>query len=141
MARGPLRLLSRRLGRAARCGLLGISVGVILARSPDTLRGPIVSFVRKSRLPATGTPPGFWGLAPDLAVEIVSPTETATEVRDKVADYLAVGTPLVLVAYPTRREIVAHTPDDPARTVHADDLLTAPEALPGFSRPVADFFA
>ena len=69
-----------------------------------------------------------------------SPTETATEVRDKVADFLAAGTPLVLVAYPARREIVAHTPDDLARTYHADDIFTAPDVLPGFACLVADFF-
>jgi Uma2 family endonuclease len=122
-------------------GWLGIGTGFILAREPDVVRGPDVAFVRKERLPAGGAPKTFWELAPDLAVEIVSPAETATEVRDRVADYLAAGTPLVLVAYPARREIVAHTPDDLARTYHADDTLAAPEVLPGFARRVADFFA
>jgi Uma2 family endonuclease len=121
-------------------GWLGANAGFILARCPDVVRGPDVAFVRKERFPASGIPQDFWELAPDLAVEIVSPSETATEVRDKVADYLAAGTPLVLVAYPARREIVAHTPDDLARTYHAADLFTAPDVLPGFSRPVADFF-
>jgi Uma2 family endonuclease len=122
-------------------GWVGVETGFILARDPDLVRAPDVAFVRKERLPASGVPKTFWELAPDLAVEIVSPSETAIEVRDKVADYLAAGTPLVLVAYPTRREIVAHTPDDLARTYHADDTLTAPDVLPGFARPVADFFA
>lgn len=109
--------------------------------APDLVRAPDVSFVRKERLPADGTPKAYWELAPDLAVEIVSPTETATEVRDKVADYLAVGTALVLVVYPARREIVAHTPDDLARTYHVADTFSAPDVLPGFVRPVADLFA
>jgi Uma2 family endonuclease len=122
-------------------GWIGVEGGFILARGPDLVRAPDVAFVRKERLPAGGAPKTFWELAPDLAVEIVSPSETATEVRDKVADYLAAGTPLVLVAYPARREIVAHTPDDLARTYHAADIFTAPDVLPGFSRPVADFFA
>jgi Uma2 family endonuclease len=122
-------------------GWVGVETGFILARGPDLIRAPDVSFVRKEHLPADGAPRTFWELAPDLAVEIVSPSETAIEVRDKVADYLAAGTPLVLVAYPARREIVAHTPDDLARTYHADDTLTAPDVLPGFARPVRDFFA
>ena len=79
------------------------------------VRAPDVAFVRKERLPAGGIPKVFVELAPDLAVEIISPSETAADIRDKVADYLAAGTPLVLVAYPSRREIVAHTPDDLAR--------------------------
>jgi Uma2 family endonuclease len=122
-------------------GWVGVEAGFILARNPDLIRAPAVAFVRKERLPVGGAPRTYWELAPDLAVEIVSPTETATEVRDKVVDYLAAGTPLVLVAYPARREIVAHTPDDLARTYHADDTLIAPDVLPGFARPVADFFA
>jgi Uma2 family endonuclease len=121
-------------------GWVGVETGFILARDPDLVRAPDVSFVRKERLPAAGAPKTYWELAPDLAVEIISPTETATEVRDKVADYLAAGTSLVLVVYPARRELVAHTPDDLARTYHADDTLTAPDVLPGFVRPVADFF-
>ena len=130
-----------RWAEAHDAGWVGVEAGFVLARNPDLVRAPDVSFVRKDRLPAGGAPRSFWELAPDLAVEIISPTETATEVRDKVADYLAAGTPLVLVAYPARREIVAHTPDDLARTYHAADTLTSPDVLPGFARQVADFFA
>jgi Uma2 family endonuclease len=122
-------------------GWVGVEAGFILARNPDVVRGADVAFVRKERLPAGGAPKAFWELAPDLAVEIISPSESANDIRDKVADYLAAGTPLVLVAYPARREIIAHTPDDLARTYHADDTFTAPDVLPGFARPVRDFFA
>jgi len=122
-------------------GWVGVETGFILFRNPDVVRGPDVFYVRSERLPDPAVRERFWELAPDVAVEVVSPSETATEIRDKVADYLAAGTPLVLVAYPARREIVAHTPDDLARTYHADDILTAPDVLPGFACPVADFFA
>jgi len=130
-----------RWAEAHDAGWVGVETGFILAHDPDVVRAPDVSFVRKERLPAAGVPRAFWELAPDLAVEIVSPTETATEVRNKVADYLASGTLLVLVAYPARREIVAHTPDDLARTYRASGTLTAPDVLPGFAHAVADFFA
>ncbi len=61
--------------------------------------------------------------APDLALEVVSPSETADEVRDKVHDYLQAGTPLVWVVYPRSKEVVVHTPDGLARTVSGDDRL------------------
>lgn len=48
---------------------------------------------------------------PDVAVEVVSPNETAEDVREKVRDYLTAGTPLVWVIYPRTQEVVAHTPD------------------------------
>ena len=122
-------------------GWVGVETGFILARDPDVVRAPDVFFVRQERLPAIVAREGFWELAPDVAVEIVSPSETANDMRDKVEASLTAGTPLVLVAYPRRREIVAHTPDDLARTYHASDTLTAPDVLPGFARAVADFFA
>lgn len=122
-------------------GWVGVNAGFILARDPDVVRAPDVFFVRKERLPAPAARASFWELGPDAAVEVVAPSELENDLRDKVAGYLAAGTPLVLVAYPARREIVAHTPDALARTYHADDILIAPDVLPGFARPVADFFA
>ncbi len=122
-------------------GVIGGESGFILARDPDVVRGPDVYFVRAERIPADGAPEAFWRLAPDLAIEVVSPTESAEEVRDKVEDFLAAGTPVVWVAYPKRRVVVTYTLDNLTRTYRADDLLTAPAVLPGFSCSVADLFA
>jgi Uma2 family endonuclease len=121
-------------------GEVGIEAGFILDRTPDMVRAPDVYFVRADRVPDGGIPEAFWELAPDLAIEVVSPSESAQDVRDKVHDYLAAGTPLVWVAFPRTREIVAHTPDGLARTFREDELLVAPEVLPGFSCPVRNLF-
>ncbi|HEY0602505.1 MAG TPA: Uma2 family endonuclease [Herpetosiphonaceae bacterium] len=122
-------------------GYVGVEAGYILSRNPDTVRGPDVSFVRAERLPSSGIPEGFWALAPDLAVEIVSPSETAEEVREKVRDFLSAGTPLVWVVYPRTQEVIIHTVDGLARTYSSDDLLEDPQVLPGFSCRVAELFA
>ncbi len=122
-------------------GIIGGESGFILARNPDIVRGPDVYFVRAERVPADGIPEAFWNLAPDLAIEVVSPSESAQEVREKVRDFLTAGTPLVWVAYPRTREVIAHTPDGHAHAHAAADTLTAPDVLPGFSCPVADLFA
>jgi Uma2 family endonuclease len=80
-------------------------------------------------------------MAPDLAVEIVSPSETADEVRAKVRDYLAAGTPLVWTIYPRTREVVVHTADGLARAYSDSDVIEHPDVLPGFTCAVAELFA
>lgn len=131
-----LRLWVQRTGG----GYVGGEAGFVVDHDPDTVRGPDVSYVQAERIPATGVPEGFWNLAPDLAVEIVSPNETADEVRAKVHDLLAAGTPLVWVIYPRTQEVVAHTRDGLARTYGATDTLENMDVLPGFSCAVAELF-
>jgi len=122
-------------------GYAGVESGFVLARKPDTVRAPDVYYVRADRMLSSGAPRNFWTTAPDLAVEIVSPSETADEVRDKVRDYLAAGTPLVWVVYPRSKEVLVHTPDGLARTVSGSDAVLEDVAvLPGFSCSVADLF-
>jgi Uma2 family endonuclease len=121
-------------------GYVAVEAGYILAREPDTVRGPDVLYVRPDRIPSGGVPQGFWNIAPDLAVEVVSPSESAEDIREKVRDYLEAGTPLVWEAYPRTHEVLAHTPDGLARTFGQGDELAFPEVLPGFSCPVADLF-
>jgi Uma2 family endonuclease len=120
-------------------GYVAVESGYLLARDPDTTRGPDVSYVRAERIPEAGIPKGFWHIAPDLAVEVVFPGETADEIRDKVHDFLAAGTPLVWVVYPRTQEVTAHTPDGLARTYSPNDVLES-GVLPGFKCNVKDFF-
>ncbi len=133
---GLLRLWARSGPR----GVVGVESGFVLGRNPDTVRGPDVFYVRQTRLPVGGIPEGFWEISPDLAVEVISPSETAEEVREKVRDYLASGTPLVWVIYPRTEEVVVHTPDGLARSLAAGDTLDAPDVLSGFSCPVGELF-
>lgn len=135
---------SLRLGIWAakqRAGIVGTESGFILARDPDVVRGPDVYFMRAERLPEGGIPEAFWTLAPDLAVEVVSPSETAEEVRETVRDFLSAGTALVWVVYSRTREVIAHTPDGLARTFRESDLLSDSAILPGFAHPVGEFFS
>lgn len=132
--------LLRRWAKQSSAGCVAVSSGYILSRQPDTMRGPDVSYVRAERIRVEGIPEGFWHLAPDLAVEVVSPSETAEEVREKVRDFLAAGTPLVWIVYPRSREVIVHTPDGLARTYASGDTLEFPEVLPGFRCTVAEIF-
>lgn len=111
-----------------------------MRHDPDTLRGPDVSYVSLSRIPPGGLPEAFWNLAPDLAVEVVSPSESASDIREKVRDFLAAGTPVVWVVFPSTREVLVHTADGLARTYGENDVLEHQEVRPGFSCRVAELF-
>ena len=121
-------------------GYVGVEAGFILRRNPDKVRGPDISYVRAERIPPSGVPEGFWEFAPDLAVEVVSPTETAEEVREKVRDFLAAGTAVVWVVYPRSREVIVHLPDGTAQTFGEQTVLTVSTILPNFSCRVAELF-
>jgi Uma2 family endonuclease len=123
-----------------KAGSVGVGAGFVLARNPDTVRAPDIAYVSASHIPVDGIPEGFWSQAPDLAVEIVSPGESADAVRANVTDYLEAGTYLVWLVYPRRREVLAHTADGLIRTVSANDMLDHPAVLPGFACSVGALF-
>jgi Uma2 family endonuclease len=121
-------------------GEIGVESGFILERDPDIVRSPDVYYVRAERIPEGDVSDGFWNIAPDLAVEVVSPRDTAGEVRAKVREYLAAGSAAVWVVYPSTREVIAHTPDGLARTYGPSTTLKMPELLPGFALAISELF-
>jgi Uma2 family endonuclease len=119
----------------------GAETGYILFKAPDArdvVRAPDVGFISKARLPA-GLPEGYIPLAPDLAVEVVSPNDRASDIQEKVADYLRYGVRLVVVVYPKTKNVVVETAQG-ARTLTVDDTFDGGEVLPGFALPVRDLF-
>ena len=120
--------------------VFGAETGFVLARDPDVVRGADVAFVQLSRIPATGLPKKFWEGAPDLAVEVVSPSDSLEAVEEKVDDYLNARTPLVWVVNPRRRTITVHRPGGDPKVLRETDTLTGEEVIPGFQCKVADAF-
>jgi len=99
-------------------------------------RAPDVSFILKDRLPKDLF--RYPLIAPDLAVEILSPGDNFEDVMDKVDEYLLQGAKLVWVVICRRREVLVCT----AQSQYiVKDKLTAPELLPGFELAVKDIFA
>jgi Uma2 family endonuclease len=123
----------RNLGR-----VMG-NVGFTLESDPDTVLGPDVSFVRGDRLPSRGGR-AFPTMAPDLAVEVLSPSNTASEIARKLAIYRAAGVDLVWVLDPESRSVSIYTPTGAALLTEGD-TLDGGDVLPGFAIPVADLFA
>ena len=126
---------TERLGR-----VLAAETGFRISRNPDTVRAPDISFVARDRIPAGGPPEGYWDLAPDLAVEVVSPNDTAAEVQSKVQMWLEAGTRLAWVVYPGTRSSVVHKSLRESSTFVATDVLDGGEVVPGFGYPVAEVF-
>lgn len=126
-------------GHAPHLVCLG-NVGVITEEDPGTVRGPDVAVVRRTRADDLHRS-GFLRGAPDLAIEIVSPSNRAAEVQAKVREYLLAGASLVWVVYPDTRTVAVHASPTEARFVGEDEVLTGGELLPGLRLAVAELFA
>lgn len=114
--------------------------GFILRRNPDTVRAPDASFVSKERLPARELPIGFMDMAPDLAVEVVSPGDTAREVREKVEEWLGAGTRLVWIIYPSARSVTVYQSPEDFQELSERDSLDGGQVVPGFTCRIRDLF-
>jgi Uma2 family endonuclease len=110
--------------------------GFKLAASPDTVRGPDVAFVQRSRVPDP-RPRAFAEFAPDLAVEVLSPYDRPGEVLAKVGDWLEAGTRLVWVIDPERRLARVYRQDGTEALLSETDSLSGEDVLPGFVCPIA----
>ncbi len=120
--------------------LFADGVGYLLLELPRTIRCPDLSFVCAHRLPMEGIGPGLLKLAPDLAVEVLSPSESASELEEKLDDYRACGTPLIWVVDPARRTVMIVASNAPARWLYEADTLDGGDVVPGFSCGVAELF-
>ena len=134
------RLLAAFVGEHGLGYAFGDGVGYILGREPDLVRIPDASYVARERFPEGGIPEGFWPIAPDLAVEVVSPHDRAEDVHDKVREYLAAGARLVWVLWPRSRAVTVHTAGVAPRELGDADELNGGDVLPGFRVRVADLF-
>jgi len=115
-------------------------LGYRIASAPDTVLAPDVSFVRADRI---GTGPrnrGFRSGAPDLAVEVVSPSDSVDEVEEKVFEWLMAGCRMVLVVNPRRRAAtIYHSPSDLQRLTE-DDAIDGGDVVPGWTLPLRELF-
>ena len=122
-------------------GVVTVESGYILERDPDTVVGPDVAYVRSERVPSPEQYAKFGPAAPDLAVEVVSPSQSRSFVEEKVAIYLSTGTHLVWMVHPQRRTVTVYSRDEKPRVLTENDILDGGDVLPGFTLPVAEIFA
>jgi Uma2 family endonuclease len=127
--------------RAHRLGVVLVNdTWFLLSRDPDTVRAPDVAYITRQRFEESGDPAGAFPGAPDLAVEVLSTSNTPSQVRAKVADYLAAGTRCVWVADVSSQSVTAYRSLLAPRTLLAEDILDGEDVLPGFRVNVGELF-
>jgi Uma2 family endonuclease len=126
-------------------GQLGVvfaaDTGFKLASNPDTVRAPDIAFAARERIPDGGIPTAYWPGAPDLAVEVLSPTDVRSEIDEKIDEYLRSGVRLVWFVNPFERRITVHRSEKRALVLEEHDSVDGGDVLPGFSYPIARLFA
>jgi Uma2 family endonuclease len=126
--------------RASRLGIvLAAETGFKIADSPDTVRAPDVAFVAAARVPDP-MPRGYAALAPDLAVEVLSPSDGPGYVLGKVGDWLSSGCRLVWIVDPQKRSARVYRADGSEVFLDASGELSGEDVLPGFTCPLAEIF-
>jgi Uma2 family endonuclease len=109
-------------------------------RDPKRVRLPDAAFVAAGRLPDDKTPEGYITVAPDIAVEVISPNELYEDVEAKVADYRSAGVKLVWVISPKSRTVLVRRLDGTSAELNEGGTLSGEDALPGFACPVSELF-
>jgi Uma2 family endonuclease len=115
--------------------------GFILSRDPDTVRAPDVAFITQHRLDEVGVVAGYWPAAPDLAAEVVSPSDSYSEIADKALAWLEAGTQLVWVVDPQGRNVTVYRRPDDVQVLDAQATLDAPSLIPGWQVTVGELFS
>ncbi|MHC4402216.1 MAG: Uma2 family endonuclease [Planctomycetota bacterium] len=133
-------LLTGYVRRHALGVVTGAETGFLLARDPDTVRAPDVAFVRADRLPET-EPEAFFDGPPDLAVEVLSPSDRASEVLQKVQDWLSAGAGAVWIVDPRTRTATVYHGREKIAVLDESEALEGSDALGGFRIFVREFFS
>jgi Uma2 family endonuclease len=126
----------KRLGR-----LYNAEGGFVLFPDRATVRAPDVAFVRADRVPHGEARKHFSRLAPDLAVEVLSPSDRPNEVVAKIELYQEAGVPLIWLVDPDSQTVTVLAIGRAMKVLHAGDVIDGGDVLPGFSAQVAEFFA
>jgi Uma2 family endonuclease len=128
-------VLDNKLG-----GIMGAETGFIIRRDPDTVRAPDVAYIRADRLPEK-LPQGYFEGTPDLAVEVLSPSDRASELQTKIRDWLDAGCLAVWIVDPESKSITVYKSTHDFVVLSTVDTLSDAHILPGFTLKVSEIFA
>ncbi len=102
--------------------------------------GADVGFINRENLARYGVPNSFFPVAPDLAVEVISPSNTSEEISTKTADYLSSGSKLVWIVYPKRKMVVIYRSNNTVGFLYENDVLDGEDVIPDFRLPLEKVF-
>jgi Uma2 family endonuclease len=149
--RGPGQLHGRLQSRIAyylekyhdarhRRGAVIVNAGFVLAEHPPTVRIPDVAYVSDERIPPARYAERWWRIGPDLVIEVASPSNTWSEIQEKVSDYFGSGTRIVWVVDPATRTVTVYRPDQAAARLEEKDELSGEDVLPDLRIRLAELF-
>ena len=138
-------LLIEFLAPFVRAHRLGKVLGEMIFRIDqvkDLQRRPDVSFVSHARWPYHCRVPkvAVWDIVPDMAIEIVSPSNTADHVQEKIHEYFAAGVRRVWVVYPRQQEVYVYASPTEIEVLQLGQELDGGDLIPGFRLPLAALF-
>jgi Uma2 family endonuclease len=137
LVQGRLYELLAAYARSTGAGRVIFPVGFKLASNPDTVREPDLAFLIRS---GVTEPDGFFPGPPDLAIEVVSPTDRRAHLEVKIAQYLETGVRMVWVVDPTRETVTVHAPDAPPISLSGDEVsfnrVAGTSLPPAVARPL-----
>jgi Uma2 family endonuclease len=128
--------------RAHRMGKVFAEMIFRIDMAKDLQRRPDVAFVSHSKWPANRRAPkvSVWDLVPDLAIEVVSPTNSAADVQQKIHEYFDAGVSKVWVVYPEQKNIYIYASPTKIQVLQLGDELDGGDLLPGFKLPLSALF-
>jgi Uma2 family endonuclease len=122
-------------------GLVVMGTLFVLDAQRNLKRRPDVAFVSYPRWPDDQVPRAeAWDVVPDLAVEVISPTNLAEEIDEKLTDYFAAGVRLVWVLFPGSGRVYVYQSPEQVTGLDRSDELNGGDVLPGFRLPIAALF-
>jgi Uma2 family endonuclease len=110
--------------------------GFVTERGPDSVRGPDIAYWSREKLPVV--PVGYIEVAPNLLVEVLSPSNTSRQIRAKLKEYFAKGVQIVWVIAPEDRTLTIYRTPDEGRLLDESATATGEDVLPGFTCRVSD---
>lgn len=136
--------ISSLIGRFVMEQNLGVvcaaETGFLISRDPDTVLAPDCAFVSRSRLVGIVAPQKYFPGAPDLAIEVLSPSDRVGDVDEKVQRWLSAGCRSVWVVSASSRSVTIYRPNQKPRLLQEPDTVSDPDTLPGFSCPLKTLF-
>ncbi len=114
--------------------------GFLISRNPDTVRAPDFSFIQASRVTISVLGPSWGGVIPDLVAEVISSSDRANEIDQKVQMWLKAGVRVVWVAWPQTHIIQVYNPQAPVQLLRDGDVLSGGTVIPGFSVALSRIF-
>ncbi len=115
--------------------------GFLIHQDPDTVRAPDVAFVTQVRIDEVGPVDGYWPGAPDIVAEVVSPNDRFSETEQKALGWLKAGSKIVWVVDPAQSHVTEYRSPTGIRILDSDEILNAPQLLPGWEVTIAELFA